>query len=327
MTAIARFTASRAAAIRVTNFSGLGGAAAFSLDGGAELARTVAAVLGHLDDRVLGVEVVLHDTRLDVPAEPGEPIPNVISHLADVVAGAAVPPEGVVTCDEPASRDDGPHHTGPAPHLAVTDLEQRDRIVALMHAVDGAVTGRVREARMDGQEYTDAYVSTLRLLAEAGMRHLDDSVELEVVYRFGVIVARMAAAAQVDLGTTPTGWAHAALESSGWTIAPSSPAARAEARVEAFARHLARRYRDSDTVPEGQIRVMWIPVTERLLATAGVSDLAAALTTELVEQVARGVYAKMTESDGAGFDTSSQRSRWVSWTHRALVASGWEVQA
>lgn len=433
MTAIARFTTSRAAANRVTDFSGPGGAAALGLDGGTQLARTVAAALGDLDDRVLGVEVVLHDTRLDVPAAQAEPFPYAMARLSDVDAGAgaatgylagiaaagrpldthdlvravlagidevarrvtygpatveeadlhralmtvwhrnptavtaaaalaraipdgvvprdvlesavakvwddaptpgqvlkevlAVLPEHMVTRDEEASRDGGPLAAASVPHLAVTDLDQRDRIVALMHLIDEAVTGRVREARMEGQEYTDAYAATLRTLAEAGVRNLDDAVELEVVYRLGVIVTRMAAAAQVDLDATPTGWAHAALESAGWQVAPSSPSAIAESRVEAFARRLAHRYRDSDTVPEGQIRVMWIPVTERLLADAGMVDLTAPVTTEVVENVTRGVYAKMTESDGAGFDTSNQRSRWVSWTTRALRASGWEVLA
>jgi hypothetical protein len=433
MTAIARFTASRAAAKRVTDFSGPGGSAAFALDGGAQLARTVAAALGDLDHQVLGVEVVLHDTRLDVPATPDEPFPYVMARLSDVDAGAAaataylagvaaagrpldaheltravlagideaarrvtygpaaveeadlyralmtvwhrnpsavtaaaalaraipdgvvprdvlesavakvwggapmpgevlkeviaVLPEGAVTREDPASRDGGPLATGRTPHhLAVTDLDQRDRIVVLMHLVDEAVTGRVREARMDGQEYTDAYASTLRLLADAGMRCLDDRVSLEVVHQLGVIVAAMAAAGQGDLGTTPTGWAYAALETSGWMIAPST-SALVEQRVEAFARRLAHRYRDSDTVPEGQIRVMWIPVTERLLADAGMSDLSAPVTPEVAENVTRGVYAKMTESDGAGFDTSTQRSRWVSWTTRMLALSGWEVRA
>lgn len=428
MTAIARFTTSRAERNRVVDFSGPGGTAAFGLDGGIAFARAVAADALDLDERVLGVEVVLHDARLDVSAEPTEPFPYVMARLSDVDAGAgaataylartaaagrpldtreltravlagideaarrvtygpatveeadlyralmsvwhrnptavtaaaalaraipdgvvprdvlesavakvwsdaptpgqvlkeviAVLPEAVVTRDEPASREGGP-----LPHLAVTDLDQRDRIVSLMHLIDEAVTGRVREARMEGQEYTDTYAATLRTLAEAGVRDLDDSVEVEVVYRLGVIVTRMAAAAQVDLGATPTGWAHAALESSGWKIAPSSPSAIAESRVEAFARRLAHRYRDSDAVPEGQIRVMWIPVTERLLADAGMSDLSAPVTLEVVENVTRGVYAKMTESDGAGFDTSTQRSRWVSWTTRALRASGWEVPA
>ncbi|GEL48571.1 hypothetical protein CHO01_36870 [Cellulomonas hominis] len=342
MSVIARFTTSRTAASVSTDLACPGGAALQSIEDGLELVNAVELALLTLGRPAAGIEVLVHDTRLDGPTPPKEPFPYALERLTQLDAGAAAVTAYIAT-QAAAGGPLDPHELTRAVLAAVTETDQRPAPasgqVSVTPAPDPVAALNARRDRVSafatalahkyrGSEYpmtwadlSPWYTLALQMFADAGIADLDAPI--------GPPARERIAEGVYDKMTESSGCFKTSTQQARWiawtgrmlTLAgfadPSMPTVRPvdltmHPGVIALAEATAAKVHAGEPFT-GPLRRAFTLAMANILRGANV-DLNAPISHEQLEQVCQDVMAAA--------ETTTGREDWLATLTDALTGAG-----